>query len=122
MEYSLWNPPPQRRKIIGDFFYLKIRTLEGECFHATAFSKGFYINKSTDEVFDPTADSELCYSIIDLIAIKSSSFKGKVDLGLFTSINVELKNIELSISLRPQVWLKQENNMEDHVPDNFRAG
>lgn len=74
MEYSHWNPPPQRRRIIGDFFYLKVVTLEGDEFHITAFSKGFYINKCTDSHFDPTADSELFFNIIDVISHKSSSF------------------------------------------------
>lgn len=75
VEFSTWNPPPQRRKIIGDYFYLKVTTLEGSSFHATAFSKGFYVNRCTDESFDPSAESEVFYSILELIAYKSSSFK-----------------------------------------------
>ena len=75
IEFSNWNPCPQRRKLIGDYFYLRIITLEGLEFHATAFSKGFYVNKCTVASFDPSADSELFYSILELISFKSSSFK-----------------------------------------------
>lgn len=121
VEYSSWNPPPQRRRIIGDFFYLSFRTLEGEEYHATAFSKGFYINKSTSDNFDPAAESELFYSVLDLVASKSSSFKGKKDLGLFSNVNLELKNIDLPKSLQPTMWFKQERPMENHKADSLRA-
>jgi len=35
-------------------FYLVIETLEGKTFHVTATPSGFFINGSTDSIFDPS--------------------------------------------------------------------
>jgi hypothetical protein len=75
LEFSCWNPPPSKRKAKGDFFYLKLVTYEQEIFHLTAFSRGFFINKISDQVFDPSSNSEPFFSILDLIASKSPHFK-----------------------------------------------
>ncbi|XP_050322817.1 protein clueless [Bactrocera neohumeralis] len=74
---SAWNPPPGPRKLHGDLMYLYVVTMEEKRFHISACPKGFYINQSTDEVFNPKPDnpSHLNHSLIDLLSQISPSFK-----------------------------------------------
>ncbi|XP_055854274.1 protein clueless isoform X3 [Episyrphus balteatus] len=74
---SAWNPPPGPRKLHGDLMYLYVITMEDKRFHISACPKGFYINQSTDEVFNPRPDnpSHLSHSLIDLLSQISPSFK-----------------------------------------------
>ncbi|KAJ3158693.1 Intracellular distribution of mitochondria [Geranomyces michiganensis] len=50
---SSWNPAPIDRRADGDLLYLRVVTLEGATFHLTCSVSGFFINASTDDVFDP---------------------------------------------------------------------
>lgn len=74
---SAWNPPPGPRKLHGDLMYLYVVTMEDKRFHISACPKGFYINQSTDDIFNPKPDnpSHLSHSLIDLLSQISSSFK-----------------------------------------------
>lgn len=74
---SAWNPPPGPRKLHGDLMYLYVITSEDKRFHISACPKGFYVNQSTDEVFNPRPDnpSHLCHSLIDMLAQVSPNFK-----------------------------------------------
>ncbi|XP_054737292.1 protein clueless [Anastrepha obliqua] len=74
---SAWNPPPGPRKLHGDLMYLYVVTMEEKRFHISACPKGFYINQSTDEVFNPKPDnpSHLSHSLIDLLSQISPTFK-----------------------------------------------
>lgn len=74
---SAWNPPPGPRKLHGDLMYLYVVTMEDKRFHISACPKGFYINQSTDNVFNPRPDnpSHLSHSLIDLLSQISPSFK-----------------------------------------------
>ncbi|KAH8384587.1 hypothetical protein KR093_001804 [Drosophila rubida] len=74
---SAWNPPPGPRKLHGDLMYLYVVTMEDKRFHISACSKGFYINQSTDDCFNPKPDnpSHLSHSLIDLLSHISPSFR-----------------------------------------------
>ncbi|XP_055372478.1 clustered mitochondria protein homolog [Condylostylus longicornis] len=74
---SAWNPPPGPRKLHGDLMYLYVVTMEDKRFHISACPKGFFINQSTDEIFNPKPDnpSHLCHSLIDLLSQISPHFK-----------------------------------------------
>ncbi|CAK1551094.1 unnamed protein product [Leptosia nina] len=74
---SGWNPPPGPRKMCGDLLYLHVITLEERQFHITACPRGFYLNQSTEEVFNPrpSTPSLLCHSLIELLSIVSPAFK-----------------------------------------------
>ncbi|CAG5046078.1 unnamed protein product [Parnassius apollo] len=74
---SGWNPPPGPRKMCGDLLYLYVVTLEDRHFHITACPRGFYLNQSTEEVFNPRPSnpSLLCHSLIELLSIVSPAFK-----------------------------------------------
>ncbi|XP_060803381.1 clustered mitochondria protein homolog [Amyelois transitella] len=74
---SGWNPPPGPRKMCGDLLYLHVITLEDRHFHITACPRGFYLNQSSEEVFNPRPSnpSLLCHSLIELLSIVSPAFK-----------------------------------------------
>ncbi|XP_068633000.1 clustered mitochondria protein homolog isoform X2 [Battus philenor] len=74
---SGWNPPPGPRKMCGDLLYLHVVSLEDRHFHITACPRGFYLNQSTEEVFNPrpSSPSLLCHSLIELLSIVSPAFK-----------------------------------------------
>ncbi|GBP23247.1 Clustered mitochondria protein homolog [Eumeta japonica] len=74
---SGWNPPPGPRKMCGDLLYLHVLTLEDRHFHITACPRGFYLNQSTEECFNPRPanPSLLCHSLIELLSIISPAFK-----------------------------------------------
>ncbi|XP_018325241.1 clustered mitochondria protein homolog isoform X2 [Agrilus planipennis] len=74
---SAWNPPPGYRKIHGDLMYLYVITLEDKHFHISACPRGFYINQSTEQEFNPKAatPSHLCHSLIELLNQISPMFK-----------------------------------------------
>ncbi|XP_050428196.1 clustered mitochondria protein homolog isoform X2 [Adelges cooleyi] len=74
---SAWNPPPGFRKMHGDLMYLYVITLEDKHFHITACTKGFFINQSTNEEFDPkpAMPNHLCHSLIELLSQVSAAFK-----------------------------------------------
>lgn len=74
---SGWNPPPGYRKLHGDLIYLYAVTLEDKRLHITACTRGFYINQSTDEEFNPKPanPNHLSHSLIELLSQVSPSFK-----------------------------------------------
>ncbi|XP_077511664.1 clustered mitochondria protein homolog isoform X2 [Amblyomma americanum] len=74
---SGWNPPPGPRKLHGDLVYLYVVTLEDKRYHITASTRGFYINESTEEEFNPRPCSpkHVYHSLVDLLSQVSSSFK-----------------------------------------------
>lgn len=74
---SAWNPPPGPRKLHGDLMYLYVVTMEDKRFHISACPRGFYINQSSDEEFNPKPNnpSHLCHSLIDLLSQISPAFR-----------------------------------------------
>lgn len=77
LTYSGWNPPPGNRRMHGDLLYLYVVTLEEKKYHITASTRGFYVNQSTDEEFNPKAAQQkfLSHSLIDLLTQISPAFK-----------------------------------------------
>jgi hypothetical protein len=88
--FSGHNPPPDRQRLRGDFFYLQVRTLEGIDFHVTACEQGFFVNNSNTSHFDPSPNpghKGTHFNLLDLLRILSPKFKAA-----FT----EMCNIKLS--------------------------
>ncbi|XP_042343829.1 clustered mitochondria protein homolog [Plectropomus leopardus] len=77
LSLSCWNPVPGHRKLQGDFLYITVVTMEGRRCDITSCPKGFFLNRSTEDVFDPrpTQSSPVCHSIIDLLCHISPAFK-----------------------------------------------
>jgi len=68
LTFSNFNPPPTHRKLKGDFFYLKLITLESNEFNITSCPKGFYINYSTSNTYNPNSrDNNIFYNLLDLV-------------------------------------------------------
>ncbi|XP_039292453.1 clustered mitochondria protein homolog isoform X2 [Nilaparvata lugens] len=74
---SGWNPPPGYRKMHGDLMYLYVVTMEEKHYHITACARGFFLNQSTEEEFNPkpASPSHLSHSLIELLNGVSSAFK-----------------------------------------------
>ncbi|XP_019646711.1 PREDICTED: clustered mitochondria protein homolog isoform X1 [Branchiostoma belcheri] len=74
---SGWNPPPGNRKMHGDLMYLSVVTAEDKHFHLTASTRGFFVNQSTQETFNPKPASPKCsaHSLIELLNQISPVFK-----------------------------------------------
>ncbi|XP_075686925.1 clustered mitochondria protein homolog isoform X1 [Rhinoderma darwinii] len=74
---SGWNPPPGNRKMHGDLMYLTIVTMEDHHINITSSNRGFYINQSTEEIFNPkpASPSHLSHSIVELLNQVSPAFK-----------------------------------------------
>ncbi|KAG9487024.1 hypothetical protein GDO78_007085 [Eleutherodactylus coqui] len=74
---SGWNPPPGNRKMHGDLLYLTVVTMEDHHINITSSNRGFYINQSTAEVFNPkpATPSHLSHSIVELLNQVSPVFK-----------------------------------------------
>ncbi|XP_043254445.1 clustered mitochondria protein homolog isoform X2 [Colletes gigas] len=74
---SGWNPPPGHRKLHGDLLYLHVVTLEDKQYYLTACARGFFVNQSTKEMFNPkpATPSHLCHSLIELLNQLSPTFK-----------------------------------------------
>ncbi|CAC5388984.1 TIF31 [Mytilus coruscus] len=77
LTYSGWNPPPGNRKMHGDLLYLYVLTLEEKKYHITASTRGFYVNQSTEDEFNPRSAQQkyLSHSLIDLLSQISPAFK-----------------------------------------------
>lgn len=74
---SGWNPPPGYRKLHGDLMYLQVITLEDKQYYLTACARGFFVNQSSKETFNPkpASRSHLCHSLIELLNQLSPAFK-----------------------------------------------
>jgi len=55
IQFSGFNPPPPARKLVGDLFYLTVKTLDAGEKGITCCVNGFYVNDSIEKsVFSPT--------------------------------------------------------------------
>ncbi|XP_068166681.1 clustered mitochondria protein homolog isoform X2 [Antennarius striatus] len=77
LSLSSWNPPPGHRKLQGDFLYITVVTTEGRQCEITSCPKGFFINRSTEDLFDPrpVQSSPVYHSFTDLLCHISPAFK-----------------------------------------------
>lgn len=74
---SCWNPPPGYRKLRGDLIYIYVVTNEDKRLNITGSSRGFYLNQSTEDDFNPLAVSPktIYHSLTELLNAHSPSFK-----------------------------------------------
>lgn len=77
LSLSCWNPPPGHRKLQGDFLYITAVTMEGRRCDITSCPKGFFLNRSTEDMFDPrpAQSSPVCHCLTDLLCHISPAFK-----------------------------------------------
>ncbi|VDK54443.1 unnamed protein product [Cylicostephanus goldi] len=75
---SAFNPPPGYRKVKGDVLYLFVDTVEKRRLHITCCTKGFFVNSSSDDVFNPAPSNQnkgISHSLVDLLNVVSPGFK-----------------------------------------------
>lgn len=74
---SCWNPPPGHRKLRGDLIYVYVVTNEDRRLNITGSTRGFYLNQSTEEVYNPlpAAPEVIYHSLTELLNTHSPSFK-----------------------------------------------
>ncbi|XP_023149940.2 clustered mitochondria protein homolog [Amphiprion ocellaris] len=77
LSLSCWNPPPGHRKLQGDFLYITVVTIEGKRYDITSCPKGFFLNRSTEDVFDPrpAQSSSVFHCFTDLLCHISPAFR-----------------------------------------------
>ena len=75
---SPWNPPPHDLRQKGHLLYLQVTTSEGEHYQITSHVSGFYVNKSTNNKFDPmprgAPKNFAAHSLLNLLSQLSPSF------------------------------------------------
>lgn len=79
ISFSGWNPPPGNRKLQGDLLYLELTTAEGVHVHVTSNQEGYFVNQSTNSVFNPdrAESSYKSLTLIELLKKLSVSFAHK---------------------------------------------
>uniref|UniRef100_A0A915DZE8 Clu domain-containing protein n=1 Tax=Ditylenchus dipsaci TaxID=166011 RepID=A0A915DZE8_9BILA len=79
LAFSPYNPPPGPRKMKGDILYLYVDTMEDRRFHITCCARGFYVNSTTEDVFNPDPSSTynrgIFHSLFDLLSELSPQFR-----------------------------------------------
>ncbi|XP_069615033.1 clustered mitochondria protein homolog [Ranitomeya imitator] len=116
---SGWNPPPGNRKMHGDLLYLTVVTMEDHHINITSSNRGFYINQSTAEVFNPkpASPSHLSHSIVELLSQVSSAFKKNFS-------NLQKKRVQrhplerIATPYQIYSWIAPSSN---HIIDCVRA-
>lgn len=81
LNFSGYNPVPAFFKTQNHIGYLQVITLEGEVFHITATSSGFFVSRSTANKFDPLPkqDSVIKFTLFDLLIHHSKKFQSHVN-------------------------------------------
>ena len=123
---SVWNPPPYHLRNRGHLLYLQVVTNEGEQHYITAHVSGFYINKSTNNKFDPaprsTPKSAAAHSLINLLSQVSPSFENNFRLlQEYNGQRDPLASYALSNSIPAAPWLVSASSIQQHQADLTRT-
>jgi len=119
INYAQYNPPPGNRRLRGDILYLKIVTLEKEVLFITAGSDGFFVNKSTDEVFNPAVaePQSMDSTLVGLLLARSPLFRKRYDLLLRVAGKAHsVSNLPVPFPLSSWTLVSAE-----HKSDPYRA-
>ncbi|KAK3701498.1 Intracellular distribution of mitochondria [Vermiconidia calcicola] len=123
---SAWNPPPYHLRMRGHLLYLQVTTNEGEQHYVTSHVTGFYINKSTNNKFDPTPRSSpksfAAHSLITLLGQLSPSFYASFrKLQEYNGERDPLAAYQLSNSIPAAPWLVSPSSVQQHQADLTRT-
>ena len=140
ISFSEFNPPPRNRRMMGDYFYLQVETLESKTYHVTCTASGFFVNSTKYNTFDPSpmksgknAINE-SHTLADLLKQISPSFKrcysSLIDTMERVRQNVQvndpwhtlLKTAELeNVQLSPEWNVQDGKGSNSHHRDMNRA-
>lgn len=122
---SSWNPPPHNLRQRGHLLYLQVTTNEGEQFQISAHVSGFYVNKCTNNKFDPTPKTspklQSAHSLITLLSMISPSFEK--DFATFQEWNSRkdpLITYPPTNAIPASPWLVPGQNTSSHQADQAR--
>ena len=121
---SQWGAPSCHLRAKGHLLYLQLTTLEGDQYHITSHIRGFYINNSSSNKFDPNprvgAKAASAHSLLTLIESISPSF-GKSFQALlnFSSRRNPLTNYHVTNAIPARPWFvsPQARSFSSRIPD-----
>lgn len=116
MIFSGYNPPSSSRQLVGDLFYLDIVLLDG-IYHITCNNKGFYVNNSSNDSFDPKPKPKMAYFSHDLFLTMCSASKR-----FYQAWNQLLKSFEFVNSLKSSVQDEREDGSIEGVIEGAVEG
>ena len=116
LNFSGYNPPPNYRRLTGDFYYLHLRTLETVDYHITANAKGFYINNSNLNYFDPEPHSNhkgIFSNFLNLLKYISPKFKKAFEDSVNHSSMTEFERVALMSGYKnSNFWLTDKKQAQ----------
>jgi protein TIF31 len=109
---SGWNPVPHPQKLKGDLLYLVVTTLENETVHITSNVRGFFVNNSSNNKFDPSVKRAPSaekltesHSLITLLQHVSPLFASNFDkLQTFITDHHMLEVLPVNTTLQAYPW------------------
>jgi protein TIF31 len=126
LSLSAWNPPPYHLRMRGHLLYLQVTTNEGEQHYITSTVTGFYVNKSTNNKFDPSPrnspKSFSAHSLISLLEQISPSFDSSFrKLQEYNGQRDPLAAYQLSNCTPAAPWLVSPTSLQQHQADITRT-
>ena len=126
LSLSAWHPPPYHLRMRGHLLYLQVTTNEGEQHYITSAVTGFYVNRSTNNKFDPTPrispKSLSAHSLIILLGQISPSFEASfTKLQEYNAQRDALAAYQLSNCIPAAPWLVSSSSVQHHQADLART-
>ena len=125
---SPWNPPPYHLRQKGHLLYLQVTTNEGEQHQITCTVSGFFVNRSSNNKFDPmprpAPKNHKAHSLLSLLTLISPSFNTAfVALQEMNNKKDLLTAFPFQNSLPSNPWavLPSLSSINQHQPDPTRS-
>ena len=125
---SPWHPPPLHLRQKGHLLYLQVTTNEGEQYQITSHVSGFYVNRSSNNKFDPfpraPPKNYRAHSLLTLISEISPSFSGAfTGVQEYNSRKEPLASIQLTNAIPNNPWLvaSSSSSTPTHLSDPTRV-
>lgn len=126
LSVSPWNPPPYHLRQKGHLLYLQATTNEGEQYQITSHISGFFVNRSTNNKFDPfpraAPKAFSAHSLLALIGQISPSFESSFkQLQEYNGQRDPLAAYALANAIPASPWLVSPQTSQQHQPDLTRT-
>ncbi|KAI9822009.1 MAG: Intracellular distribution of mitochondria [Thelocarpon impressellum] len=125
---SPWNPPPHHLQQRGHLLYLQVTTNEGEQYQITSSVSGFFVNKCSNNKFDPfprpAPKDAAAHSLLTLLALLSPSFNAAFTaLQDFNNQKDPLSTFQLTNAIPASPWLVAPSTvaLASHLADLTRS-
>ena len=128
LSLSPWNPPPYNLRSKGHLLYILVTTNEGEQHHITSHVSGFFVNKSTNQKFDPfpraAPKAQSAHSLLTLFQQVSPSFASSFTaLQEFNGRKDPLAAYQVANAIPASPWMvpSDATALSSHVSDVART-